>query len=297
MNNPDWNLLKSFITVVEVGSLSVAAKKLKRSQPTIGRHIEQLETELDIQLFDRTASGYRVTELGIELAKEVSEMSKHASRISNIVHTKSGDLSGTVRISASQIIACHYLPRVILNLRKKYPEIQYEISSTDDIENLLERDADIALRKVCPIQKDLITKKICDLDIGLYVAKSYPRFKEVKKQLVENNLEKIFEFDLIGQDSLSEIIDGFAKRGIKSDKEQFSFRADDHLLHYELVKEGVGIGFCFNFIANNEKRIVRLFKDIPFTSVPIWLTTHREIKTNAKIRVVFEELSKVPSFE
>ncbi len=294
MNNTDWNLLKSFLKVVETGSLSKAAVSLKSSQPTIGRHIDQLEMDLGVLLFDRTARGYNITELGMDLVNEVKKMQENAFNISKIIDDKSNILTGTVRISASDTVAFKVLPPIIFKLREKYPQMHFEISSTDEVENLLERKADIALRMVRPNQKDLTTKKVCSLEIGMFVSKKYPRFKEVKK-MINGDLKQVLEFDIVGQDNVGEIIDGLSKKGLYCTRENFPIRTDKHLINYSLIEEGLGLGFCLNILAKDNKNLVRLLPHEEIMSIPIWLTAHRELKTNKRMRLIYNELAQILS--
>lgn len=292
MNSLDWNLLKSFITVVELGSLSKAAKELRSSQPTIGRHIDQLEQDLDVLLFDRTSRGYVVTELGVDLAKEVRKMRLNANMVTRLVEAKSDHLVGTVRLSASHTVSYSIIPDFLKSFKESYPQIQIEISVSDEYDNLLERKADIALRMVRPAQKDLTTKKVCELGVGIYVSKSYPRFRALQKELHLGNLKSILDFDLIGQDEISEIIEGMEKMGISAKKSDFIFRTDNHLLNYRLIEAGLGAGFSLDILTRDCKGLVNLLGEEFVGTFPIWLTAHREIKTNPRMRLVFDELSK-----
>ncbi|KZM43729.1 hypothetical protein OA92_08610 [Marinomonas sp. SBI22] len=293
MNHVDWGLLKTFLAVIELKSLSKAAQELKISQPTVGRHIEQLEKDLGNLLFDRTARGYIATEFGLELAQEVKQMNSHAMAISSLADMRSNVVSGPVRISASNTIALKILPQLMGKLREKYPQIQLIISPSDKVENLLERKADIALRMVRPTQNDLITKRILNLEIGFYVSKKYPRYKELMASVNAKDFDAVLGFDLIGQDNFTDIKDGLNKSGFDINDEDFALRTDSYVLIYELIEEGLGCGFCLDIAAREKENMVRLFKDEFIASFPIWITAHRELKSNKRMRLIYDELSEL----
>src|SRR5690606_5859110 len=142
----DWTLYQSFLAVAEEGSLSAAARRLGQSQPTLGRHIRALEQGLRAELFRRVPRGLELTEAGALLVGPARAMAENAARLARIADGRQETLSGTVRLTASTVVAHYLLPRVLAELRQSEPEIQIEIVATDTTENLLFREADIALR-------------------------------------------------------------------------------------------------------------------------------------------------------
>ncbi|TIW85359.1 MAG: LysR family transcriptional regulator, partial [Mesorhizobium sp.] len=107
MADIDWNLIKSFVTVAETGSLSAAARKLSASQPTLGRHIGELEQALDITLFRRGRRGYELTEAGSTLFERGKAVSEQASAFSLLAVGSVEAIEGTVRIAASEMVAAY----------------------------------------------------------------------------------------------------------------------------------------------------------------------------------------------
>jgi len=98
MDHLDWNLIRSFVTVADTGSLSAAARKLGTSQPTVGRHIAELEQALDVTLFRRGRRGYVLTEAGLALLDRGRAVSEHASAFSRLALGAVEAIEGTVRI-------------------------------------------------------------------------------------------------------------------------------------------------------------------------------------------------------
>lgn len=294
MRDLDWNLLNSFLAVANMGSLSKAAAHLGSTQPTIGRHIEQLETHLNIRLFDRTQKGYKITELGMQLAEQTKSMKQHADTIGLIAAGKSQQVAGTVRITASEMVAINHLPKAIAQIRQAHPEINFEIVANNHTDNLLEREADIAIRMYQPNQDDLIIRKVNDLEMGIYVSDKYPRLQEAM-QLTQNNLELFFTHDFIGYDQDTMIIDGFKQMGIKHNgknitRDLFCIRSDAHQVIWQSTLAGLGISFQLVNLCQNQKGLHRILSSLQLGKMPIWVTAHREVKTSRRIRLVYDQL-------
>ena len=163
VNEPDWALWRSFAAVVADGSLSAAARRIGYSQPTLGRHIEALEQQLGVTLFDRTLQGLKPTETALRLYQSVAAAEERLAEATLIAEGSTGALEGTVRITASTIVAHYILPAMLRPIRQEFPAIALELVASDSAENLLLREADIAVRMFRPTQLELIAKKIGEL--------------------------------------------------------------------------------------------------------------------------------------
>ena len=160
LSNLDWSLVQAFLAVAETGSLSGAARALGTSQPTIGRHIQAVEDNLGAALFHRQARGMALTDFGETLLEPARAMQLAAAQLAQTAAGGSSDLTGTVRITASLFVSHHVLPPVLAEMRETYPDIQLDLVASDQSENLLFREADIAVRMYRPRQLDMVTRHI-----------------------------------------------------------------------------------------------------------------------------------------
>lgn len=294
MRDVDWNLLNSFLAVANMGSLSKAAAHLGSTQPTIGRHIEQLEAHLNVRLFDRTQKGYKITELGMQLAEQAKNMKQLADNISLIAAGKSQQVAGTVRITASEMVAVHHLPKAIRKIRDAHPEIDFEIIANNGTDNLLEREADIAIRMYQPNQDDLIIRKVNELKMGIYVSQNYPRFEEAMA-LTQSDTDKFLALDLLGYDRDTMILDGFKDLGIlykgkPVTKDHFCIRSDSQEVNWQCLKAGLGISFQVQSLCKNHLDLHQILTEFELGTMPVWVTAHREVKTSRRIRLVYDLL-------
>ena len=282
----DWTLMRSFIAVIDEGSLLAAARKLQSSQPTIGRHIATLEQQLGSALFERTGRQLIPTENALSIAEHARLMEESADTIGRVLKARDRCTVGTVRITASQSTACYLLPPILAQFRQQEPGIAIELVASNQINNLLRREADIAVRMVRPEQDSLITRKIGDAVIGAYAHLNYLQRRGEPKSPSE-----LLDHELIGCDLDETIIRGFRAVGIAIDKDAFCFRSDDHIALWQAVRAGLGIGFASTYVGSSDPDIKRILPDLPSPPLPVWLTVHREIRSSKKIRLVYDYLA------
>jgi DNA-binding transcriptional LysR family regulator len=284
--NIDWNQLKSFEAVARIGSLAAVSRKTGATQPTLSRHVRELEEKLGVQLFDRTANGLILTPTGTELFAHAQDMQRSASLMSLVANGQSEHLAGTVRITASQVVARYLLPPILADLLKQEPEIEIELVSSDQTDNLLEREADIAVRMYKPEQLDVIAKRLGELESGAYASHEYLRLHGYPDELAD-----FAKHDFVGYDTRMATINDFKREGIKIDRHFFRFRSDDESDCWQMVVNGFGIGFTLVALGNAEPKVERLLPTVATERVPIWLTAHAELRTSRRIRHVYDHLS------
>ena len=283
----DWTLLQSFSAVIEAGSLSGAARKLGQSQPTIGRHIKMLEAALGVDLFTRAPRGLVPTTAGLEMADTVRDMQKAATRLRLIADGKAGDLNGTVRITASVVTSQFILPKIVSDMRQAIPEIQIDLVPSDTTENLIYREADIAVRMYRPTQLDVITKHVCDQPTAVYAAKTY-----LDRNGRPETLEDAARLDFVGFDKSDLIIRVMADLGMKATRDFFAVRCDQQAVHWELVRAGCGLGGAQTLIGDADPTMERVLDEqVKMQALPIWLAAPPALHTNPRVRAVWDYLS------
>lgn len=285
MADLDWSYLQSFIAVAEQGSLSAAARARHSSQPTLSRHIAQLEQSIGTRLFERSSGGVVLTQAGSDLMAHAKTMADAAAKLAILTQGGSQSFAGTVRITASQIVATYLLPPVITALHAAVPEIEIELVASDDTNNLLRREADIALRMYRPTQEDVIAQHVGDLTLGAYAAKAY-----LARKGMPQTVEDIPNHDLIGYDRNTLIIDGLRQFGADVRRGFFKFRSDDQVVCWQMVRAGFGIGFNQTAIGNADSLVAPVFGGMPVGHLPIWLTAHSELRSTPRIRKVYDFL-------
>jgi DNA-binding transcriptional LysR family regulator len=287
MRDFDWNLVKSFLAVLDAGSLAGAVAATGLSQPTLGRHIDELEASLGATLFARGRAGMVPTETALAVAAAARAMRDADAAIGMAVAGHSGAVEGTVRITASDIVATFILPAILADLLADLPGIAVELAPSNEQANLLQRDADIAVRMVRPMQNDLIARKVNEMHMGAYAHRDY-----LARAGTPIGFGDLAGHVVIGYDRSTLIIDHMRRLGLEADREFFRFRCDDQVAAWRALCDGVGIGFGPNFLANREPALVRTLPDIGIEPLPVWLVSHRELRTSARIRAVSDYLGE-----
>jgi DNA-binding transcriptional LysR family regulator len=282
----DWRLVRSFLAALDSRSLLGAARTLGTTQPTVGRHIAELEGQLGVVLFERTGRGLLPTDMAHRLEESARAMEGGALQLARSVSGAQEAVSGSVRITASQPVACFVMPGVLAQMRVALPDVQVDLVASNAVSNLLRREADIALRMVQPDQASLITKRIGKVTLGAYAHRDYLRRRGTPKLM-----EDLVTHELVGNDRDEAMLRGFAQYGFPVTREAFAFRTDDLIAYWEAVRAGLGVGFVADYLARMDNQLVPLLPMIRIPPLPIWLTVHREIRTSPRIRAVYDFLA------
>jgi len=285
LSNLDWSLIQSFLAVAGTGSLSGAARQLNASQPTLGRHMKTLEDTLNVEVFHRHARGFELTETGQALLAPAQRMAAAMADLSLAAAGGETDLAGTVRISSSIFMAHHVMPNILADLRQKEPQIQIELVPSDQSQNLLFREADIAVRMYRPEQLDMITKHLGDIELGMFAAESY-----IARKGRPTGADDLPHHDIIGYDANDDIIREMRRMGIPANRDWFAVRCDHQTTYWELVRAGCGLGFCQSHIARQTPGIEEIKIDFPIPHLPVWLTAHESLRHTQRISRVWSLL-------
>jgi DNA-binding transcriptional LysR family regulator len=285
-SNFNWALIQSFLATMEHGSLMGAARATGVSQPTLGRHIAELESQLNLLLFERTGRGLQPTSHALALAEAARAMHAGAADFSRLALGAGQSVQGNVRLSASQPVAFHLLPPILARMRQALPQVSVELVVNNSVSNLLLREADIALRMVRPEQSSLIARQIGQVRVRAFASRDYLQRRGTPQ--VPKDLE---QHDLIAGDTNTEIQQGFEAMGYPVSELHFGLRTDDLNVQWAAVRAGLGICFMGEYHSASDPNIAAVLPMIALPVLPVWLTVHRELRTSARIRAVYDFLA------
>jgi DNA-binding transcriptional LysR family regulator len=283
---PGWELFRTFLEVVRDGSLSGAARKLGLTQPTVGRHIDALEAALALALFTRSPQGLTATPAALELVDHAEAMAAASAALRRTASGGAKADRGTVRITASEMIGCEVLPPMLASFRESHPGITLELALNNRNEDLLRRDADIAVRMVRPRQKSLVARRIGRSIIGFYAHREYLKKHGVPKMLTELENHSLIGFD---RDDWALRSLGPLPRPVTRDN--FGFRSDSDLAQFAALKAGAGIGGCQQNIARRVKELVPVLADTLHFELEVWIAMHGDMKSTGRVRLLFDHLA------
>ena len=283
----DWTLVRSFLAVLDAGSLMGAARSSGALQPTLSRHVAELEAQLGAPLFERTGRGVTPTAMALAIADAARQMQDGAEALARSLAGQRDATRGSVRITTSQVAATWLLPAVLARLQRAEPGIQIELVASNQITNLLRREADIAVRMARPEQSSLVARKLAELPI---VAAAHTRY--LAEAGTPRRPEDMLQHRLIGYDQDNTIVRGFAAMGLPIAREQFALRTDDQVAYGRLVAAGAGIGFVAHYNLRHWPGVVPLLPMLKIPPLPCWLAVHREIRGSRVVRRVFDFLAE-----
>lgn len=279
--------IRTFHAVAECGSLLAASRQLGMTQPTVGRHIDLLEEALGLSLFTRGRNGMQLTPKGADLIATAREMMTTATEFERVAAGLEDRVEGTVRISANEIFGTLLLPGLLASFISQFPEIEVELDVSNQASNLLQRDADIAIRLFRPEQNDLIARKIVDLPLGLFAHTTY-----LKRMPVPRSVEDLKHHTLIGQDRHTGLINAYEAAGVVLRPNDFGFRCDNDIAEINAVRAGIGIGPLHMGMASRWSDVTQILPDIAVPPLELWLACHADVRHSKRIRVVMDFLAE-----
>jgi DNA-binding transcriptional LysR family regulator len=282
----DWTLVRSFLAVVDAGSVSAAARVVRMNQPTLSRHVAEFEAQLGVPLFERTGRGVQPTAAGHAVLPAARQMQQAAEALSRAAASGREATRGTVRLTASQVVSVWLLPPLVAEFQRAEPDIAIELVSSNDLQNLLRREADIALRMVRPEQGSLVARKLADVGIGAYAHEDY-----LARAGTPATPAELAGHRLVGYDRDPAILRGFASMGLPLTPQHFAARTDDQVANGQLVAAGAGIGFATHYCAVQWPGVRRVLPELPIPAIPCWLAVHRELRGNGVVRRLFDFLA------
>ncbi|MDM4766450.1 LysR family transcriptional regulator [Pelomonas sp. SE-A7] len=282
----DWSLIQLLLTLAESGSLSRAASRLGLSQPTLSRQLVLLEEQVGQTLFERHPRGLSLTAGGKALMPAAQRMRDAARELDLVLASSDRQLAGTVRLTASEVVATFVLPAVLRPLREQHPEIQLELVASNEIEDLVARHADIALRMLRPTEHSLVARKLVDLPLGVYAHRSYLARAGVPTPAT------LRQHQWLGFDQADQLIRGFAQAGFEVEREFFGWRCDDMTVNWEAMRAGLGLNVGLCGLAERDPELVRVLHELEIPPLPLWITAHRELRDTPRLRLVFDHLAE-----
>jgi len=284
-SNIGWELYRSFLGVLREGSLSGAARALGITQPTVGRHVAALEAALGVVLFTRSQVGLMPTEVALALQGHAEAMESTAASLERAATSQGEGVRGVVRISASEVIGVEVLPPIVARLREAHPALKVELVLTNRVQDLLRREADIAVRMVRPKQEQLVARRVGQIELGFHAQKDY-----LVRHGTPRKLEDLAAHAVIGYDQPSAFVRNAGKALPGYGRDAFSLRTDSDLAQLALIRAGAGIGICQAGLARRDAALVRLMPRAFSMKLETWITMHEDLRNSPRCRATFDAL-------
>ena len=286
-SEPDWNLHRTLLAVLQEGSLSGAARRLGLTQPTVARHIDALEQAVGSDLFVRTPRGLSPTEIALQLQPYAESLAATAGALMRAATGTTGAVRGTVRLTASEMFGVEHLPPILAVLRQRHPELVVELALSNTLDDLLGRESDIAVRNVEPTQVALIARRLPSTTLGLHAHRAY-----LNRRGTPASIADLAGHDVIGFDQETPAIRAIAERFPSLQRSTFALRTDSDLAQLAAIRAGFGIGMCQVPIARRDDDLVRILPDAVSVELGVWIVMHEDLKSSLRCRAIFDALTE-----
>jgi len=285
IKNIAWEYYRSLLAVLTHGSLSAAARALDITQPTVGRHIAALEQELGVALFTRSQQGLLPTEVALALQPHAQAMAHTASLMARAAGNAKDGVAGVVRISASEVVGVEVLPQILARLRERHPGLVVELVLSNRVQDLLLREADIAVRMVPPRQERLVMRKVGVIDVGLFAHRDYLARHGAPREVAD-----LANHALIGYDVPGPVVRSAGGAWQVYARERFSLCCDSDLAQMALIRAGAGIGGCQVLLAARDSALQRVLPQALTLPLETWVTMHEDLRSSLGCRAAFDVL-------
>jgi DNA-binding transcriptional LysR family regulator len=282
---PKWETYRSFLAVMTNGSLSAAARTLGLTQPTLGRHIDELEEALALKLFTRSQAGLIPTQAARELLPHAQAMAAAAGALVRASTGAEAEERGAVRLTAAIVVGTEVLPPILTRFRERHPHIAIELVLSDQTQDLARRDADIAVRMVRPKQEALVARKIGRIGLGLFAHRRY-----LEQHGAPQSLSDVEGHAIIGFDHENPFIHSLRRAGLALKRDMFALRTDGDIAQFNALRAGFGIGVCHIGIARRDPDLVQLLPKSFGFELETWLVMHKDLRDVRRVRLLFDHL-------
>jgi DNA-binding transcriptional LysR family regulator len=276
----DWNDLRYLLAVHRKGSLAAAAKDLKVTKATVSRRLAALEGALGTRMVERKPSGLVLTPAGIEAIAAAEGIDATLGSLEErLASAADASPRGTVRLTAPQWLATRLIIPALPELSLRYPGLEVQLVGTNQILNLAQREADVAIRNVRPPHKSLVARKLIALGGCVYASKLY-----LERRGRPPSPENLAGHEVLAYEGMGGM-PGFEWLREPGHRGRIVFRANDPEALVGAATAGLGLCAVPCLLGDPEQALVRV-ETLGFSRCELLLVTHEEIQHSPRIRVV-----------
>jgi DNA-binding transcriptional LysR family regulator len=274
-----WDDLRIFLAVARTGSVSAAARQLEVQHSTVSRRLQQLEARLGARLVSKKRLGYELTPAGEELRKAAANMEREALAAEGTLHGRDRNLTGSLRVTAVNIMAAAVLAPIFSRFAAAYPEIELQIVVSNSDVSLAERQADVALRVTNDPVETLMGKKIANIASTTYGGREY--LAAVRQ---DGAPPKWIGMTCCGYHR------HWTKKLAGGDAHQIV--VDDPILTQQMLRQNVALGVLPCYMADPDPLLERYTDPIPEMEMGLWFLFHADLKRTERIHVFRDFLAR-----
>ena len=282
----NWDDLRLFLGLARNGKISIAARNLHLDATTLIRRVKRLETALNCNLFELSNKGYLLTDHGKRLVHYIEHAERHILEAKNDLTDERQELSGTVRVSASEGFGSWVLAPALAEFTQRYPAICVELVANSGFLNINKREADIAILLEKPTKGLLYTKRLTDYRLNLYMHEDL-----VAEHGAPSSIEQLSPFNLVSYvpDLIYAPQLNFIEESLLSPLH--ALKSTSINAQFQMLRNKAGVGILPHFIAKNAHELQPVLQDKINITRTFWLATHRDVRHLARVNVFLDWLN------
>lgn len=291
MEQLDLNQIRTFVKLVQSGSFTKAAEILRQPKSRVSRRLAALEKDLGVQLIYRTTRQFQLTETGRAYYERAQGLIEGLESLSNEVSDATSEVAGLLKVTASDDMGLKYLPAVLDEFSKQYPQIRFEILLTQAYVDLVKESVDVALRIGSLKDSSLRARKVGFLKNILVATPGF-----VERYRYGDDFEQLESVPFVGMPSMTriELFRGSDGRKIKI-KPTLKFTANNPAILLEMALLGKGIAFVPEFLCVDHMksgRLVHVHKNYHGQEIPVHIVSPDQKEVPLKVKKFSEFLAK-----
>ena len=279
----NWDDYRYFLAIARARSLTAAGRVLGVSQPTVSRRLEAMELRLKVRLFDRTQRGYEMTPAAMDIYETIERVGEDLSDIERKVFGKDLQLTGSLRVTCTEVLLNGYLAPYVWQFLDRHPGIEFGVICTDAQLSLSRRDADLAIRFTGRPPETLVGRRLAKAAFGIYAG------RDVAHALLDRS--NVQSWDWIGwHDEVYNrmlITNAFPEARIKH-------RVDSTAAMQSMARHGLGIAVLPCYTADPDPGLRRALPELLSEGTPdLWILHHPDVRGVSRVSLFAEFIADI----
>ncbi|WP_099558713.1 LysR family transcriptional regulator [Hartmannibacter diazotrophicus] len=274
----EWSDVRLFLAIAREGTLGAAARSLGLTQPTMGRRLKALETSIGHSLFQRTSDGFVLTDEGAVVMAHAERMEDEVTGMLRQLSGSQRELDGLLRVSCSDWFGVHVLSPLLAGFARQYPRVVVELLTDQRLLNLSRREADLVFRIQPFTEPDVVSRKLVDIDYGLYAPAGIA-------EPVYGDGEGVC---LVTMDEAFSDMPDVAWLRETLPHARIAMRSNSRDVQAALCRGGVGLAVLPRPLGDGMDGLRRLVPPLPPPARTTWVGYHRDLRRLPRLRALLD---------
>lgn len=272
----NWDDLKYLLATVRCGSFSLAAQELDVNRTTVARRVSALQQQLGTPLLEHSTAGFQLTPVGEEVVANARVLERHINELEQTLSGNSQTVAGSLRVAVPLGLGPEFMAE-LGRFCDDYPNIEMELLNTvDPIASVNQRKADVGIGLAYDLPDYLAGHSAGDLQRAIYASQHYLQHYSPSLPVSDHRWVGW------GREMSHTQVAKWMQRHVSSNAD-IRLRVNSWHALREAVRNGVGVGHLWCFLADNDNTLVRISENLADLTIGLWLFHHRDVHNNKRV--------------